>query len=129
MSLASRIVLRWSWALLFVWFGTQQLMHPSQWVAFLPVWTGYFPVPAEMLIQLNGWMEVCLAGLLILGCFTRISAIILAGHLAMIAASVGGAIGVRDAALAAAGVSLALSGPDEWSLDAKFNKAQTPTTM
>lgn len=129
MTFASRIVLRWSWALLFVWFGTQQLIHPAQWVSFLPAWTGYFPVPAEMLIQLNGWMEVCLAALLLLGCFTRISAMILAAHLAMIAASVGGAIGVRDAALAAAGVSLALSGPDAWSLDAKLRNVQTPTSM
>ncbi len=122
MALASRIVLRWSWALLFVWFGTQQLWYPSQWTTFLPAWTGYFPIPAEMLIQLNGWMEVCLAALLLLGCFTRIVATVLAVHLAGIAATVGGAIGVRDAALAAVGVSLALSEPDEWTLDRKVKK-------
>lgn len=124
MALASRVILRWSWGLLFVWFGTQQLMHPSQWVIFLPTWIGYFPIPLEMLIQLNGWMEVCLATLILLGCFTRFSGAILAVHLAGIALSAGGAIGVRDATLAMAGVSIALGGPDEWTLDAKFKKSQ-----
>ena len=118
--LASRVVLRWSWALLFVWFGTQQLMHPDAWVTFLPTWTGYLPVPAEMLIQLNGWMEVCLAALLFAGYFTRLCALVLAAHLAGIAASVGGATGVRDIALAAAGTSLALGEADEWTLDKKL---------
>lgn len=129
MKLVAQIVLRWSWALLFIWFGTQQLAHPSQWVSFLPTWTGYFPMPAEMLIQLNGWMEVCLAALLLLGCFTRFAAIILAAHLAGIAASVGGAIGVRDATLAMVGISIVLGGPDAWTLDTTFNKAQSPQTM
>lgn len=86
------------------------------------MWTGYFPVPAEMLIQLNGWSELCLAVLLFMGCFTRFAATILAIHLAGIATTVGGAIGVRDAALATVGVSLALAEPDEWTLDAKFKK-------
>ncbi len=123
MELASRLVLRWSWALLFVWFGSQQLLHPAQWTAFLPMWTGYFPIPAEMLIQLNGWMELCFAVLLVLGCFTRFSAAILAAHLAGIAVSVGGAVGVRDAALAAAGLSLVLGKPDAWTLDEKWKKS------
>lgn len=86
------------------------------------MWTGYFPIPAEVLIQINGWSELCLAALLLLGCFTRIVAAILAVHLAGIAATVGGAIGVRDAALAAVGASLALGEPDEWTLDKKFKR-------
>lgn len=127
MQLAARLVLRYSWSLLFLWFGTQQVMNPSDWVAFLPEMTGYLPMPAEMLIQLNGWMEVCCAILLAAGLFTRVMAIILAGHLAGIAVTVGGAIGVRDAALAAAGLSIALTGPDAWSLDTKLRKDKTAT--
>ncbi|MCE9585898.1 DoxX family membrane protein [Candidatus Uhrbacteria bacterium] len=120
MTFASRIVLRWSWALLFVWFGVQQLLHPAQWVAFLPVWIGYFPIPPEMLVQLNGWTEVCVAVLILVGCYTRFSAAFLALHLFGIAITAGGAIGVRDATLAMVGVSLALGEPDEWTLDAKL---------
>ncbi len=122
MNLASRIVLRWSFALLFLWFGTQQLMHPEMWVVYLPTWTGYFPMPGEMLVQLNGWTEVILAFLLAIGVFTRAISAFLALHLAGIAISVGGAIGVRDGALAAVGVSLALVEPDNWTLDAKHKK-------
>lgn len=122
MMLASRVLLRWSWALLFAWFGTQQLWHPVQWVSFLPAWTGYFPIPAEMLIQVNGWLELCLAALLLLGSYTRFVAAFLALHLAGIAISVGGAIGVRDATLAMVGVSMALGGPDAWTLDEKWKK-------
>ncbi len=117
MALGSRIVLRWSWALLFVWFGVEQLVHPAQWTSFLPVWTGYFPIPGEMLIQLNGWLELVLAVCLFAGFSTRLVSGVLAVHLAGIAISVGGAIGVRDLALAAAGAAIALDAPDAWTLD------------
>lgn len=122
MSLSSRVLLRWSWSLLFLWFGTQQLLHPGDWIGFLPEWTGYFPVPAEMLIQLNGWSEVVLAVALALGCFTRIVSAVLALHLLGIAVTVQGATGVRDAALGMVGISLALSEPDAWTLDYRTKK-------
>lgn len=121
MILFSRVLLRWSWGLLFIWFGSQQLLHPAQWVSFLPAWTGYMPIPAEMLIQLNGWFELCAATLIIIGYFTRFCACILSLHLAGIAYSVGGAIGVRDAALAAAGISLAFSEKDSLMLETKLS--------
>ncbi len=113
----TRIVLRWSWVGLFLWFGSQQLIHPGQWVSFLPTWTGYFPVPGEMLVQLNGWLELCLAVLLAIGCYTRMVAGFLALHLFGIAVTAGGAIGMRDAVLGMVGVSLALGGPDRWTVD------------
>jgi uncharacterized membrane protein YphA (DoxX/SURF4 family) len=122
MMLASRVLLRWSWALLFAWFGLQQLFHPGQWTAFLPSFTGYFPMPGEMLVQLNGWLEICLATLLFVGYYTRAAALILAIHLAGIAITAGGAIGIRDFALAAAGFSLALGGADAWTLDAAWKE-------
>jgi len=117
LSLLSRVLLRWAWGLLFLWFGTQQLIHPAAWTAFLPSIVGYLPIPAEMIIQLNGWSEVCLAILLLIGCYTRVVAAVLAAHLAGIAVTVGGAIGVRDGVLAMVGVSFALDAPDAWTLD------------
>jgi uncharacterized membrane protein YphA (DoxX/SURF4 family) len=122
MNLAARILLRWAWVGLFLWFGTQQLLHPAAWVGLLPEWTGYMPIPGEMLIQLNGWLEVCLAIALLLGCYTRFAAAVLAVHLFGIAISVGGATGVRDATLSMMGISLVLGEPDTWTLDARFRK-------
>lgn len=120
MSTVSRVLLRWSWVALFIWFGTQQLLNPSDWVGFLPEWSGYMPIPGEMLIQLNGWLEICLAVALLFGCFTRLVSALLALHLLGVAITAGGAIGVRDAALSMVGFALALSESDAWTLDQRF---------
>ncbi len=118
-NLAGQAVLRYSWALLFFWFGFAQLTDAASWVIYLPEWTGYFPIPGEMLVQINGLLEVCCAALLVLGIHTRIIAGFLGLHLLGIAASVGGATGVRDAALGAVGIALALQTPDALTLDSK----------
>ncbi|MCB9798313.1 DoxX family membrane protein [Candidatus Nomurabacteria bacterium] len=109
-------ILRYTWVLLFVWFATQQLLHPEMWTVFLPEWTGYFPIPPEMLIQLNGWFEYVLALLLALGIWQRPVVAVLALHLFGIAIETGGAIGVRDAALAMIGVALLSAPIDGWPL-------------
>ncbi len=118
-ALAGQAVLRYSFALLFFWFGFAQLTDATSWVIYLPEWTGYFPIPGEMLVQINGLLEVCCAFLITLGIYTRVVAGFLALHLFGIAVSVGGATGVRDAALGVMGVALALQTPDALTLDAK----------
>jgi uncharacterized membrane protein YphA (DoxX/SURF4 family) len=118
-ALIGQVTLRYSFALLFFWFGFQQLTDASTWVTYLPEWTGYFPIPGEMLVQINGLFEVCCAALLALGIHTRIIAGFLGLHLLGIAASVGGATGVRDAALGMIGISLACQMPDAYTLDAR----------
>jgi len=125
MNLAGKLILRYSWALLFFWFGYAQLTDASAWVFFLPEWTGYFPIPGEMLIQLNGLMEICGAILLAAGVFTRLVSAFLAVHLGIIALSVGGAIGARDATLSAVGFALALMDPDPWTLDERQKQKKT----
>jgi uncharacterized membrane protein YphA (DoxX/SURF4 family) len=120
MSQHSLKILRYSLAFLFFWFGTQQLMNPDVWVVFLPEWLGYIPIPAEMFVQLNGWMEVVGSVLLFFGVFTRAASFVLSLHLFFIALSVGGAVGVRDAVLAFAGFALAASKGDEWTVDRKY---------
>nr|MBP9761310.1 DoxX family membrane protein [Candidatus Magasanikbacteria bacterium] len=87
---------------------------------FLPEWLGYIPIPAEMFVQLNGWMEVVGSVLLFFGVFTRAASFVLSLHLFFIALSVGGAVGVRDAVLAFAGFALAASKGDEWTVDRKY---------
>jgi uncharacterized membrane protein YphA (DoxX/SURF4 family) len=113
-------ILRYGWVILFLWFGVQQIMNPGAWVGFLPAWTGYFPIPGEILVQLNGWMEIIGASFLLIGAFVRPVAIILSLHLFVIAAAAGGAIGVRDFVLALMGVALAAAGPDDWTIDKRM---------
>ena len=124
-ALAGQAVLRYSFALLFFWFGVAQLTDATNWVIYLPEWTGYFPIPGEMLVQINGLLEVCCAFLITLGIYTRVIAGFLALHLFGIAMSVGGATGVRDAALAAMGLALALQTPDNLTFDAKKHRSKT----
>ncbi|MBI5728801.1 MAG: DoxX family protein [Candidatus Magasanikbacteria bacterium] len=131
MSRVSTLMVRYAFAVLFLWFGTEQLLNPDMWVAFLPAWTGYLPVPSLMLIQFNGWFEIVFALLLALGGFTRLVAAALSLHLLGIAVTAGGAIGMRDFALSIMGGALVFSRPDAWTLDALFAKkktGQTPTS-
>lgn len=118
----SLILLRFAWVGLFAWFGTEQLLHPEIWAVNLPEWTGYLPMPAETLVQLNGWIEIILAIALLIGLHTRLVAVLLSLHLLTIALEMGGAIGMRDLTLALMGLAIALNPPDYWTLDAKFKK-------
>lgn len=118
-TLSASILLRYSIVLLFGWFSIQQLINPAFWVGFLPEWTGYFPIPGEMLVRLNGWLELILALMLLCGVYTRFVATLLSLHLLGIAWTAGGATGVRDGILALCTFCLALAPPDRWTVDAK----------
>jgi len=129
MSYLSQRLLRYGWALMFLWFGLEQLINPSVWTGYLPEWTGYLPIPANMLVQLNGWMEVVGALFLLSGIFVKITALILSAHLFLIAWTAGGAIGVRDFVLGIMGLALATARSDPWALDYAAKpgvKIQTP---
>lgn len=116
------LVLRIGIALVFVWFGTQQLINPSLWVGFVPEPFQDIFLPVETLVRLNGWAELVLALMLVLGFWLRIVGVLLFLHLFMIALEAGGAIGVRDFGLSIASLTIALMKPDDWSLDAFFEK-------
>ena len=119
MSTTSGAAIRYIMALLFLWFGTQQLLHPGMWTGFLPEWTEHFPVAPSVLIRLNGIGEVVGAILLAIGVRTRIVSGLLGAHLLVIAWTVGGTIGVRDAALGGVVLALAGTAPDRWTIDAR----------
>jgi uncharacterized membrane protein YphA (DoxX/SURF4 family) len=110
-------ILRYSFFVLFLWFGLQQITDPGTWISFLPNWTGYLPIPANMLIQINGWFEVVASVFLLTGVFTKFITAILSLHLLAIATEAGGAIGMRDLILAMMGLALTVSQPDPWTLD------------
>lgn len=115
----SSSVLRIGLALVFLWFGTQQIIDPSAWVGYIPEGiVGIFSLSALKLVYLNGLFEIVFASALLLGYFTRFSALLLALHMLDITYVVGfDAIGVRDFGLAIATVAIFMNGVDIFSLD------------
>ena len=115
------VVLRLGLAMVFVWFGTHQLLDPGSWIAFVPAFTTNPWISPETIILLSGWLEIVGAALLITGFWMRPVALILGLHMLFIAIETGGAIGVRDFGLTVACIALALSTPDCWTLDHKLD--------
>ncbi len=115
------IVVRLAIALVFLWFGSNQIMAPGEWFGYLP---GFVPEQSmAMFVTFNGIGEIILGLLLVMGLFTRIVALLLALHLLGIIFFVGyNEIGVRDFGLMLAALSIALHGHDSWCFDARFSR-------
>ncbi len=112
------LVLRGGLALVFIWFGSQQLADVGAWVTYAPDWLVGLGIQPETIITANGIFELVASFMLLTGLALRPIAWLLTIHTLVIAAEAGGAIGVRDFGLAVATLTLALSIPDHWSLDA-----------
>ena len=113
------VLVRIGLALVFLWFGSQQLMNPQQWTSFIPSFITF--ISAIKMVVLNGWFEVVLGVALLAGFHVRPVALLLGLHLLSIAFSVGlSPIGVRDFGLSFATLSIFLAGRDMLSLDTKL---------
>lgn len=113
-------VLRVGISLVFLWFGSQQLLHTESWTSFIPdIAISLSGLSAATLVFTNGVFEVVFGLALFAGYFTQFAALILALHMFDIAYVVGyDAIGVRDFGLAVATLAIALNAtPDVWSAD------------
>ncbi len=113
------IILRLGLALVFLWFGTNQIMDPISWVGFIPhsiiSTTG---LSATTLVFYNALFEIVAGTMLLLGFFTRAIAFILFLHLLDIAFTVGlDSLGIRDLGLAVATFVIFLNGMDASTLD------------
>lgn len=108
------IITRYGMSLVFLWFGFTQVMGPESWTSLIPEFiTNITHLSALTFVYLNGGMEIVLGLLLIIGIYTRISALILALHLLFITIDVGyNAIGIRDLGLTLATLSIFFNGPD-----------------
>lgn len=115
---AAPIVLRIGMALVFLWFGSQQLMNAGDWVGYVPEWaTSILPVSSIAFVLFNGVCEVAGGIALILGLWTRLVALLLTIHMALITMAVGyNTIGVRDFGLTVATCAVFLFGKDSWSI-------------
>lgn len=112
-------------AAVILWFSLQQFMHPDMWTAYVPdsavSLTG---LSAQVLVYGNAIFELIFGMFLVLGIYTRISAVLLAVHLLDIMWIVGyGEIGVRDFGLALALITVALNGAD--MLCAEYKEPQS----
>ena len=122
-------VLRIGMAIVFLWFGTQQLLHTSAWIGLIPKSVmSISGLTAATLVHFNGAFEIVFGLCLLFGFFTRTTALLLALHILDITYVVGyNAVGVRDFGLSIATIALFLYGMDSVSLDAWFQKRNSST--
>jgi uncharacterized membrane protein YphA (DoxX/SURF4 family) len=118
-TLRGATILRLGLSLVFLWFGTQQFLHPEMWIGFIPESIiKISPVGPVTLVHINGALELVFGTALIFGLFTRISALILALHMAHITFLVGyDSIGVRDFGLVISAFAIFFNGADSLTLD------------
>ena len=109
------VVVRIGMSLVFLWFGTQQLLNPEQWIGFVPPLASSI-APLNTIVLVNGLTEVILGLALIVGFQVRIASLLLAIHLFGITFFMGlTPVGVRDFGLSVATLSIFLHGKDTWS--------------
>lgn len=118
------VVLRIGLALVFLWFGSQQLLHMAMWIGLIPKslvsMTGF---TASTFVHFNGSFEIVFGLCLLFGFFTRTVALLLALHMLDITYVVGyGATGTRDFGLSIAAIALFLFGMSKFSIDAWLEK-------
>lgn len=115
------VLLRLALAIVLIWFGTSQLLHPENWTRIVPAWANGIFGGADTVVHMNGYFEIIMAILLLAGIQVRIVGLILGLHLIAIASNFGlSPTGVRDWGLCLAAFSIFLNGPDAWSLDQKW---------
>lgn len=118
-------VLRIAISLVFLWFGLNQIFDSSSFLGWLPQWVYKLPIEPLTLILFNGIFETLFGVLLLMGMFTRISALILGIHLLIITIGLGyNDIAVRDLGLTIATFAIFLHGDDNLSLDRKIKNSK-----
>ena len=117
------VVLRVGLALVFLWFGTQQITNTAMWIRLIPQSIiDISGLTAATLVHFNGAFEIVFGLCLLFGFFTRTVTLLLALHILDITFVVGfNATGVRDFGLSIATITLFLLGPHSWSLDSWFS--------
>jgi uncharacterized membrane protein YphA (DoxX/SURF4 family) len=117
MQRAAPVVLRIGLAIVFLWFGTDQLMHTAKWVSLIPSWvTGLSHLSTTTLVHINGAFEIVFGICLLFGFFTRVVTLLLGLHmmhitLTLIMGSGITSVSIRDVGLSFAAVTLFLLGP------------------
>ncbi len=113
------VVIRIGMGIVFLWFGSDQFIHTSDWLGYIPQSiSDMLPIGTATIVHLNAAFEIIFGLALFLGFYTRLAAFLLALHLLDITYIVGySALGVRDFGLSIATISIWLYGNDFFSLD------------
>ena len=103
----------------FAWFGTDKFIHPEFWLGWVPAYIlNMLPFSDTLFIYSQGAVETVIGAVLIIGWYTRISALAAAAILLGITIVLGYSdIAVRDMGLLLAAVALALVRSHPWSMD------------
>lgn len=117
-------IVRIALALVFLWFGSQQLINTGAWLSFVPDFAiSMSHLSAATLVHFNGAFEIVFGLALLVGFFSRTSALLLGLHLFSITLTLGlSAIGVRDFGLALATLSIVFAGGGIWTVDKLLDK-------
>ncbi|MCF7865435.1 MAG: DoxX family protein [Candidatus Pacebacteria bacterium] len=123
-------ILRIGLALVFLWFGVNQIVNPTAWVAYIPDWVvSLSSLSAETIVYLNAAFEIFFGVALFLGFFTRFVSFFLMLHIFEITYTVGfDATGVRDFGLSVAALVVFLNGADFFTLD-RFMKEESSSKI
>ncbi|MDO8521423.1 MAG: DoxX family protein [bacterium] len=121
-------ILRIGLALVYIWFGVQQILHTATWIGYIPESVlEAVPLEAGTLVHINGAFEIFFAFSLLLGMFTRLSALLLAVHMFDVTFIVGfDAIGVRDFGLSIGTLAVFFFGADILCLEKYIFGDDTP---
>jgi uncharacterized membrane protein YphA (DoxX/SURF4 family) len=96
-------ILRFGMAFVFIWFGSNQLLHPTSWTALIPGWVVGSGISAMNAVYANAMFEIIAAIFLVFNVWTRWVALLLFLHLLTIVIDVGlNPIGIRDVGLSVA---------------------------
>ena len=123
-------VLRYSMAVVILWFSLQQFMHAEVWTAYVPdSAVSLTHLSAVTLVYFNAIVEAVLGLALVFTRYTRLAALLLALHLFDIMYIVGyGEIGVRDFGLAFATLVVAMSPADPLASGYRARAELVPTS-
>jgi len=113
------VVLRIGLAIVIMWFGLSELIHPIVWTSYIPNWLANLThLQLMTLVTVNGFVEVALSLLLAFGILTRWVALLLFLHMVAIVGDVGlSALGMRDVAIAFGLLSVSMHGGDSATID------------
>lgn len=104
-----KLLLRYGFVFVFLWFGLNQLTNPEAWVRLIPEWvTSISGLSAHTIVLINGGVEILLSLALVFNFYAWFVSGLLALHLFSIAVDLNfSAVAIRDIGLGISVLALA----------------------